>query len=500
MSTERNDISFMRCPSCKSLVPTASKKCRMCGFVFETNDDNQTDEASLTSGRVRQRTVSRSREEILAALEKNSEDQEGNEFDSEQDERIAEPVVEEKIHTSYEVNEPVAAGVKLDLEQEEEIIAEIASLEDNLQTENEEEDEYEETTLADENSEDDYEKDDDFESDDNYESEDSYEEEDSIEPLPSTQNQLRSNDHTVIDDIGDKTADLINEEETNFSATDIPLKESTVDEQDLEENGDNPNIEEEVENETPSTKELGTELPISLNDSNNASLNYEAEPEQGKLDEDDDPEHDTVHKDESLELKTHSDLNVATDNLKSVYKNPTSTDTKPKGSEGDVEEISLPISQSPIVEEILPVSTKPAESLVTPDIFNPKSSLKEGAEFKMDSNSLQMLVGWFVSFEDPKRKSIEIRGNKFFITRTQIRPGDLVVDNESVSSPHALVKVVDGGKVYLQDLLSEHGSAFKDPNSTEYNPVTDGVTISSGSFIKLGNSEFLLVMIPPLPK
>ena len=35
MSTEETELTFIRCPSCRSLVPAVANRCRMCGFIFE---------------------------------------------------------------------------------------------------------------------------------------------------------------------------------------------------------------------------------------------------------------------------------------------------------------------------------------------------------------------------------------------------------------------------------------------------------------------------------
>jgi len=70
MSANDSDLSFMRCPSCRSLVPASAARCRMCGFDF-SSDEQSAGEAGQNGGdnrksRVRQKTMSVSQEEIGA--------------------------------------------------------------------------------------------------------------------------------------------------------------------------------------------------------------------------------------------------------------------------------------------------------------------------------------------------------------------------------------------------------------------------------------------------
>jgi hypothetical protein len=72
MATEEAELSFIRCPGCRSLVPAIARRCKMCGFVLDTgekdripipeNSDNN--DSSSKKSRVRQRTVTVSASDI----------------------------------------------------------------------------------------------------------------------------------------------------------------------------------------------------------------------------------------------------------------------------------------------------------------------------------------------------------------------------------------------------------------------------------------------------
>ncbi len=70
MSAEETELTFIRCPSCRSLVPAVATRCRMCGHQFEKKSaaaeqenveeisKKENMDSSATRPRVRQRTMS----------------------------------------------------------------------------------------------------------------------------------------------------------------------------------------------------------------------------------------------------------------------------------------------------------------------------------------------------------------------------------------------------------------------------------------------------------
>ena len=47
MSTDSTELTFVRCPSCRSLVPAAQKRCRMCGAVLDASGQPERSEERL---------------------------------------------------------------------------------------------------------------------------------------------------------------------------------------------------------------------------------------------------------------------------------------------------------------------------------------------------------------------------------------------------------------------------------------------------------------------
>ena len=66
MTAEETELTFIRCPSCRSLVPAVAARCRMCGHHFAAEEDENAEvgEAAPRKSRVRQRTISVSKDDI----------------------------------------------------------------------------------------------------------------------------------------------------------------------------------------------------------------------------------------------------------------------------------------------------------------------------------------------------------------------------------------------------------------------------------------------------
>ena len=58
MSTDSTELTFIRCPSCRSLVPAVSTRCRMCGASLDAAATQGEGGEPRAAGRVRQRTMS----------------------------------------------------------------------------------------------------------------------------------------------------------------------------------------------------------------------------------------------------------------------------------------------------------------------------------------------------------------------------------------------------------------------------------------------------------
>jgi hypothetical protein len=106
------------------------------------------------------------------------------------------------------------------------------------------------------------------------------------------------------------------------------------------------------------------------------------------------------------------------------------------------------------------------------------------------------LFGWLVSFESPDGRAIELREGKFFVTGTSIRGTDLVVEDPSISTPHALMSVNGESGLMIQDLMSDRGVFRRSGDRGQY-VREDGVfTLEHGDWVRFGDVEFLVTIVP----
>jgi hypothetical protein len=106
------------------------------------------------------------------------------------------------------------------------------------------------------------------------------------------------------------------------------------------------------------------------------------------------------------------------------------------------------------------------------------------------------LAGWLVSFEqDPSGKAVEVREGKFFVTRVRMRETDLVIDNKTVSSPHALCAIGDDCRMRVQDLMSEEGVSVKRGNEDDFVRINETVELEHGDSVRFGGVEFLVCLV-----
>ncbi|MDD2941458.1 MAG: FHA domain-containing protein [bacterium] len=62
--SDKDELAFVRCPSCNSLIPSRAKRCRMCGFLLSDAAPVENEDPERKSGRVYQKTVSLTPQEV----------------------------------------------------------------------------------------------------------------------------------------------------------------------------------------------------------------------------------------------------------------------------------------------------------------------------------------------------------------------------------------------------------------------------------------------------
>ena len=110
-----------------------------------------------------------------------------------------------------------------------------------------------------------------------------------------------------------------------------------------------------------------------------------------------------------------------------------------------------------------------------------------------------MLVGWLVSFrEEQQGKAIEIRAGRRFVGRGHLRGADIVFGHDSVSTPHGMLVSSEVDGMSFQDLMSERGTYVlrNGGKVSDWTQVTNSVTLNHGDRIRFGDYEVLVVLLP----
>ncbi len=114
---------------------------------------------------------------------------------------------------------------------------------------------------------------------------------------------------------------------------------------------------------------------------------------------------------------------------------------------------------------------------------------------QMASDHVGRLRGWLVDYSDGVGRAIELREGKFFISGSKLKPSDLVIDHPSVSTPHAMVQITPGKGFVVQDLMSENGISICRKGQNGFEREEDAVVVENGDSIRFGQVEFIVSLI-----
>lgn len=109
------------------------------------------------------------------------------------------------------------------------------------------------------------------------------------------------------------------------------------------------------------------------------------------------------------------------------------------------------------------------------------------------------IVGFLISFDqDQNGEVFEIRAGRKLITSRPTDHGEyLLIDHESISPLHAILRTTKEGKLQVLDQLSEHGTGITREGETEEIEVAGGLElVQNGDTLRFGNRHFLVCLVP----
>ena len=110
------------------------------------------------------------------------------------------------------------------------------------------------------------------------------------------------------------------------------------------------------------------------------------------------------------------------------------------------------------------------------------------------------LFGWLVTFKNSQGEALELREGKFFVTGSSLKDNDLVLEDPTVSTPHALIAVSADRGLLVQDLMSERGVFLRTPEDDTYRKEEETVRLEHGDWVRFGDEEFLISLVPTPPR
>ncbi len=109
------------------------------------------------------------------------------------------------------------------------------------------------------------------------------------------------------------------------------------------------------------------------------------------------------------------------------------------------------------------------------------------------------IIGFFVSFDNNSFGEVfEIHVGRWLLTSRVTDQGDnIVIEDESISPLHAIVRATNEGKVQVLDQLSEFGTGVTRTGSSDEEEVAGAmVTLNHGDSIRFGKRHFVVCLIP----
>ncbi|NLF24983.1 MAG: FHA domain-containing protein [Deltaproteobacteria bacterium] len=404
MSTDSTELTFVRCPSCRSLVPAVSTRCRMCGASLDTSSkSDEDDKATKKSGRVRQRTMS-----------------------SKSDSSVAE--VRDQIRADYGKDEEVPSdGVGVDEELEE-----------------------------------------DFSADD---------------PLSAYLEEVEAEDSAEKNQVEEKLEPA-----------------STMEEAPVQKEADEPRAVEEPLESKRSISELKSQRVEAK-----LAADKDAEVAQPVPDKEPTPAVEPV---ERPRVIVESGGKPRSQGSMLNFGRPKEADApapQPERQERETPIQSAPAQPAPAAKFGFGKPQSERKAAPPREDFEREEAAAPAPPPQREPARVEpyrkgklrgRLFGWLVNYADSEGSAIELREGKFFISRTSLKNNDMLVDHESISTPHAMVVVDPEHGLRIQDLMSERGIFLRKRASETYQREEDVLVADNGDWVRLGDVEFLVSLVP----
>lgn len=134
----------------------------------------------------------------------------------------------------------------------------------------------------------------------------------------------------------------------------------------------------------------------------------------------------------------------------------------------------------------------------TPTVASPVAPQQIPTKTPKVSVNKNPLVGFLVSYDsDTSGEYHELRSGRLIITSEEVGAGNhLVIDDDSVSPMHAILRISPTGDLQVLDQLSEHGTWIRRFGSSEEEQLSgDKSSLEHGDAVRFGKRTFIICMV-----
>jgi len=111
------------------------------------------------------------------------------------------------------------------------------------------------------------------------------------------------------------------------------------------------------------------------------------------------------------------------------------------------------------------------------------------------------IIAFLISFDKNRHGEIfELRVGRWIISSRPIEHGEhILIDDETISPLHGILRITEEGKIQVLDQLSEFGTGVTPFGSTDETEVVGAmIAISHGDVIRFGKRRFMTCVVPTI--
>lgn len=143
---------------------------------------------------------------------------------------------------------------------------------------------------------------------------------------------------------------------------------------------------------------------------------------------------------------------------------------------------------------------RPTEQHSAPTSAAPMAPMSRGMEPRQPAPTKRAkIVGFLISFDRSEFGEVsEIRAGRWLLTSRPADHGDqIVIDDESISPLHAIVRATADGKIQVLDQLSEFGTGVTRHGSSTEEEISGSMSnLEHGDTVRFGKRKFIVCIVP----